>query len=106
MKDTTIDIGGSKCNGQEKSGIRWTTYNNTKSWFDNLGHDLVKLGFAIKSDDGLVKIPYNKLNQIQHVETCLTLDGGSGKWDECLAVVCLGKINLMLEKLSPSPVLL
>ena len=92
LKDTAINIGGTRCIGQEERRIRWTTYHNIKSWFDNWGHDLVELGFATKSYDGSVEIPNNQLQRIINIdETCLTLDGGLGKCGGCPSVVYVGK---------------
>ncbi len=43
-------------------------------------------------DDGLVEIPNNQLNWIINIdETCLTLDGGLGKWSGCSSVMYVEK---------------
>ncbi len=92
LKDTAIEISGTKCKRREERRIRWTTYHNIKSWFDNWEHDLVELGFATKLDDASVDIPNNQLMRIINIdETCLALDGGSGKRGGCPALVYVGK---------------
>ncbi len=81
LKDTAIDILATKCNAQEEQRIRWTTYHNINSWFDNWGHDLVELDFATKLEDGNVDITNNQLKWIINIDKmCLALDGGNGKW--------------------------
>ncbi len=51
----------------------------------------MELGFAIKLDDKLVNIPIKQLKQIINIdETCLALDGGSGKYNGHPAIVQVG----------------
>ncbi len=62
LRDTAININATSCDGQEERRIRWTTYNNIKSWFENWENDLVELGFAYRGNNGNVEIPVNATN--------------------------------------------
>ena len=65
-----------KVNNAEERRVRWTTYFNIKSWFDNWESDLVKLGFAFVDDNHKVIIPDAQLMRILNIdETCLVMDG-------------------------------
>ncbi len=67
---------GDKVNNAEERRVRWTTYFNIKSWFDNRENDLVKLGFASANDKDIVAIPNEQLKCTIHIdETCLVMDG-------------------------------
>ena len=60
--------------------VRWTTFVNISSWFDNWEFDLVELGFAMKGINGTVTIPDDQLSFILNLdETCLSLDGSEGR---------------------------
>ena len=60
--------------------VRWTTFTNISSWFDNWEWDLVELRFATRDKDGTVRIPNE--HQLPFIinfdKTCLSLDGVSG----------------------------
>ena len=63
----------------EDRRVRWTTFTNISSWFDNWEWDLVQLGFAKRDEDGTVRIPDEQLPYIINFdETCLSLDGSTG----------------------------
>ena len=62
----------------EDRRVRWTTFTNISSWFDNWEWDLVELGFAKRDEDGTVRIPDELLIFILNFdETCLSLDGSN-----------------------------
>ncbi len=63
----------------EDRRVRWTTFTNISSWFDNWEWDLVELGFAKRDEDGMVRVPDELLIFILNFdETCLSLDGSNG----------------------------
>ena len=79
MAATAIDLLASKSETAEDRRIKWTTYDNLKTWFGNWSADLVELGFAEVKADGDVVIPEAQLNRIINMdETCLSLDGSNG----------------------------
>ncbi len=91
--DNAFNVLASKCGSQEEQHIRWTTYSNLKSWFDNFETDLVELGFAHKDADGNTIIPNNQLKQNVIVdETCLEFVGGQQKRGGHPAIVYAGKL--------------
>ncbi len=62
LRYTAIDVLATKCNSNEERRIRWTTYNNLKSGFENWENDLLELGFARMGENGEVEIPKNQIN--------------------------------------------
>ena len=76
LKKTAAELRCGKANNAEERRVRWTTYFNIKSWFDNWEKDLVKLGFAFTNDNGNTIIPDEQLERILNIdETCLVMDG-------------------------------
>jgi hypothetical protein len=60
--------------------VRWTTFANISSWFDNWEFDLVELGLATRGGDGKVTISAEQLYFIINFdETCLSVDGSEGR---------------------------
>jgi hypothetical protein len=41
----------------EDRRVRWTTFANISSWFDNWEFNLVELSFATRDADGKITIP-------------------------------------------------
>ena len=79
LKATAVDIYADKSVPVEDRRIRWTTYTNLKTWFDNWSRDLIELGFATADKMGHAVIPEEQLNNIVNIdETCLSLDGSQG----------------------------
>jgi hypothetical protein len=80
LSSTAKNLDASKMEYCEDRRVRWTTYSNINSWFDNWERDLVELGFAFYGKDGKVVIPDEQLpNIINFDETCLTADGSEGR---------------------------
>ena len=80
LKETAVDLLSKHTTNVEDRRVKWTTYNNLKSWFDNWEHDLEDLGFAVRNESGTLYIPEEQLARIINVdETCLSLDGSSGQ---------------------------
>jgi hypothetical protein len=76
LNTTATELSCGKVNNAEERRVRWTTYFNLKSWFDNWENDLVKLGFAFVDDNHKVIIPDAQLMRILNIdETCLVMDG-------------------------------
>ena len=76
LKKTAAELRCGKVNNAEERRVRWTTYFNIKSWFDNWEKDLVKLGFAFTNDNDNTVIPDEQLERILNIdETCLVMDG-------------------------------
>ena len=76
LKKTATELSCGKVNNAEERRVRWTTYFNIKSWFDNWDNDLVKLGFASRDDNDNIVIPDEQLKRILNIdETCLVMDG-------------------------------
>ena len=70
-----------KVNNAEERRVRWTTYFNIKSLFDNWEKDLVKLGFSFTHDNDNTIIPDEKLERILNIdETCLVMDSSMQPW--------------------------
>ena len=44
LKETAVDILSKHTTSVEDRRVKWTTYNNMKSWFDNWEHDLEESG--------------------------------------------------------------
>ena len=60
--------------------VRWTTFKNISSWFNNWESDLVELGFATGGGNGKVTISAEQLYFIINFdETCLSVDGSKGR---------------------------
>ena len=77
---TAKDLDASTMHIAEDRRVRWTTFANVTSWFDNWEFDLVELGFATRGADGKVIIPPEQLyNIINFDETCLSVDGSEGR---------------------------
>ncbi len=75
-KKTVTELSSGKVKNAEERRVRWTTYYNIKSWFDNWENDLVKLGFASRNDNDNIVIPDEQLKRILDIdETCLVMDG-------------------------------
>mmetsp|Transcript_24214 Transcript_24214/g.44508 ORF Transcript_24214/g.44508 Transcript_24214/m.44508 type:complete len:349 (+) Transcript_24214:479-1525(+) len=80
LKETAVDILSKVSDNVEDRRVRWTTYNNLKSWFDNWAHDLEELGFAIRNEAGELYIPEEQLARILNLdESCLSMDGSNGQ---------------------------
>ena len=76
LKTTAAELRCGKANKAEERRVRWTTYFNIKSWFDNWEKDLVKLGFAFTNDNDNTVIPDEQLKRFLNIdETCLVMDG-------------------------------
>ena len=76
VKHTAISLSCGQNNNVEERRIRWTTYNNLKTWFDSWERELLDLGFAYRRDDQSVDICIDQLERILNIdETCLVLDG-------------------------------
>ena len=82
----------------EDRRVRWTTFTNISSWFDNWEFYLVELGFATRDAIEKVTISPEQLYFIINFdETCLSVDGSKGRrgrpnitlHDPCL--LCTGK---------------
>ena len=81
MAATAVDLLVSKSEMAEDRRIKWTTYDNLKTWFDNWSADLVELRFTeVKADGDVdVVIPEAQLNRIINMHnTCLSLVGSKG----------------------------
>ena len=77
---TAKNLDASKLEYCEDRRIRWRTYGNISSWFDNWERDLVELGFASYDKRGQCVIPDNQLRFIINFdETCLSADGSEGR---------------------------
>ncbi len=64
----------------EDRRVRWTTFTNISSWFDNWELDLVELGFATRGADGKVATSAEQLYFIINFdEMCLSVDGSEGR---------------------------
>mgnify|MGYP006893427141 CR=1 FL=1 len=46
LDETAIDLLSNVSENVEDRRVRWTTYTNLKSWFNNWEHDLEELGFG------------------------------------------------------------
>ena len=80
LKETAIDLLAQVSNNVKDRRVRWTTYNNLHSWFENWERDLLDLGFAKVNDEGTTYIPDDQLGRILNVdESCLSLDGSNGQ---------------------------
>ncbi len=76
LKSTALELTSGRSNNVEERRVRWTTYFNIKSWFDNWERDLLELGFAEVDSEGKTVIPMEQLEKIINIdETCLILDG-------------------------------
>ena len=51
LKETAIDLVAQVSNNVKGRRVRWTTYNNLHSWFENWERDLLDLGFAKVNDE-------------------------------------------------------
>ena len=79
LSATAKSLDASTMSLAEDRRVRWTTFTNISSWFENWEWDLVELGFAMRDKDGTVRIPNEQLPFIINFdETCLSLDGVSG----------------------------
>jgi hypothetical protein len=77
---TSKNLDASTMHIAEDRRVRWTTFANISSWFDNWEFDLVELGFATRDADGKIAIPAEQLyNIINFDETCLSVDGSEGR---------------------------
>ena len=77
---TSKNLDASTMHIAEDRQVRWTTFSNISSWFDNWEFDLVELGFATSEADGKNTIPAEQLyNIINFDETCLSVDGSEGR---------------------------
>jgi hypothetical protein len=86
-------------NNTEVRRVRWTTYFNIKSWFDNWEKDLVKLGFAFTNDNDNTIIPDEQLERILNIdETCLVMDGSKCNHGGCPEVMSYSQTLPNLEK--------
>jgi len=80
LLSTAKYLDASKMEYSEERRIRWTTWPNINSWFDNWEKDLVELGFAYYDEDEHLIIPDEMLaNIINFDETCLSADGSEGR---------------------------
>ena len=80
LKETAVDILSKVCDNVEDRRVRWTTYNNLKSWFDNWARDLEDLGFAVRNELEELYIPEEQLARILNLdESCLSMDGSNGQ---------------------------
>ena len=66
LKATAVDIYADKSVPVEDRRIRWTTYTNLKTWFDNWSRDLIELGFATADEMGHAVIPDKAQQHCQH----------------------------------------
>jgi hypothetical protein len=80
LLDTAKYLDALKMEYCEDCRIRWTTYSNISSWFNNWEWDLVDLGIAFYDKDRQCVIPNKQLcNIVNFDETCLSADGSKGK---------------------------
>jgi hypothetical protein len=80
LRDTAKDLDASTMHIAEDRRVRWTTFANVTSWFDNWEFDLVDCGFTTRGANGKVIIPPEQLyNIINFDETCLSVDGSEGR---------------------------
>ena len=80
LLSTAKNLDASKMEYCEDRRIRWTTYGNISSWFDNWERDLTELGFASYNERGQCFILNNQLCFIINFdETCLSADGSKGR---------------------------
>ena len=68
LQATAIDTLSNQTINVEDRRIICTTYNNLKSWFDNLEHDLEDLGFTARDEEGDPYIPVEQLSHIINVD--------------------------------------
>ena len=81
LRDSKIDLQASVENPVEERRIRWTTFSNLSMWFENWRIDLEALCFGFH-DEGTNDfiIPEEQLRRIINLdESCLSLDGSSGR---------------------------
>jgi hypothetical protein len=79
LSATANNLDASTMHLAEDWRVRWMTFTNISSWFDNWEWDLVELGFATRETDGTVRIPNEQLPFIINFDKmCLSLDGVSG----------------------------
>ena len=64
LQATAIDTLSNQTINVEDRRIICTTYNNLKSWFDNLEHDLEDLGFDERDEERDIYILVDKLSRI------------------------------------------
>ena len=77
---TVKNLDSSTMNIAKDRRVRWTTFANISSWFDNWEFDLVELGFATRDADGKIAISAEQLYFILNFdETCLSVDGSEGR---------------------------
>ena len=76
--ETAVDMLAKVSDNVEDRRVRWTTYNNLRSCFENWERDLLALGFANVDDAGGTYIPEDQLHRILNVdESCLSLVGSN-----------------------------
>ena len=69
FSEVAISLNASKTQSAEDQRIRWTTYKNLSTWFDNWERDLVDLGFAyVDPTTGIVVIPIEQLKRIVNID--------------------------------------
>ena len=99
LKTTAAELRCGKVNNAEEIRVRWTTYFNIKSWFDNWEKDLVKLGFAFTNDNDNTVIPDEQLKWILNIdETCLVMDGSKCNHGGCPEVMFYSRTLPNLRK--------
>jgi hypothetical protein len=80
LDETAIDLLSKVTENVEDRRVRWTTYTNLKSWFNNWEHDLEELGFGKRNEEGDLIIPEEQLSRILNIdESCLSMDGSKGR---------------------------
>ncbi len=100
-----IDFNAIKSSTQEARRIQWTKRKYLLMWFNTWEANLIKLGFAKRSDvDGQIEIPDDQLVRILNFdETCPSLDGsGSAAGGQPSAIFYNPKLPLVGRATSKS----